>query len=375
MKTIVCYPVKSLVYTYLPSKCQALVSESSTDFFRLAKLYQPEAAVLFSEMFETPVWDWLPKVREALPTETRIIVVPLYQNERLVKEVVEVADLNGVYTLLANLSQEEIRKAIGQIFGWEEEDVERQRIPPERQGLIYALMSHGGAGITSFCINYPVLLAKEYPEKRILVLDMNLHKQDLTRFYKLQQFQLSLFRPDLLDMRTARQRDWGKLCKQSSYCPNLFYANATSNWKSVEISNLMTTLREQFDFVYIDWGYSFPETEALKRLVHIADRNLFFVRSDPFSIEGAKEWIKSWNQRGIDYQVMLSHMEKGQVNRIGEGISVYGVVPRISDDRLSQSHRTHSVLVEEFLPPKPYITGLQAIMQAEKMVRGAVVYQ
>ncbi|MED1743893.1 hypothetical protein [Brevibacillus borstelensis] len=371
MKTIVCYPVKSLVHTYMPMGCQVLVSESSADFYRLAKLYQPEAAVLFAEMFETPVWEWLPLARSTLDPQTPIVVVPLYQNESLIKEVVQKADLSGVYILSANLTQDEIRKGIGQILSLDDEDDTAG--PYEGRGMIYALMSHGGAGVTTFCINYPILLAKQNPDKQILVLDMNVHKQDLTRFFKLQQHQLSQFRPDLLDLRTARLRTWRKICKQSNQLPNLFYANATSNWRSMEISNLMSSLREQFDYIYIDWGYSFPETDAMQRLIYTADRNLLFVRSDPFSIEGAKEWIKSWGKRGVEYQVMLSHIDKGQNHRIGEGISVYGVVPRISDDRLRQSHRTHSVLVEEFLPPKPYVMSLQAIMETEKMVRGAVV--
>ncbi|MEJ8547133.1 hypothetical protein [Brevibacillus borstelensis] len=372
MKTIVCYPVKSLVHTYMPAGCQVLVSESSADFYRLAKLYQPDAAVLFAEMFETPVWDWLPKARDTLQPETPIVVVPLYHNEWLMKEVVQKADLSGIYILSANLSQEEIRTGIGKIFGLDDE----AKTPgsSEDKGMIYALMSHGGAGVTTFCINYPILLAKQNPDKEILVLDMNVHKQDLTRFFKLQKYQLSLFRPDLSDVGTARSRKWRTICKQSNHLPNLFCANATSNWRSVEISNLMASLREQFDFIYIDWGYSFPETEAMQRLMYTADRKLLFVRSDPFSIEGAKEWIKSWEKRGVECQVMLSHNDKGQTHRIGEGISVYGVVPRISDDRLRQSHRTHSVLVEEFLPPKPYVMSLQAIMETEKTGRGAVVY-
>lgn len=373
MKTIVCYPVKSLVHTYLPSKCQVLVSESAGDFFRLAELYQPEAAVVFSEMFEMPAWEWLPKVRQSLPPEAPIVIVPLYQNEHLIKEVVEGAGLAGVYVLSAHLSQKEIQRDIGHIFDCQEEEIPVENA--EKRGLIYALISHGGAGITTFCINYPILLAKEHPEKAVLVLDMNVHKPDLTRFFKLGQHQVSLFRPDLLDIRTAKRRDWRKVCKQHNHVSNLFYANATSNWKSTEVSNLMAALREQFDYIYVDWGYGFPETEALQRFMHTADRNLLFVRSDPFSMEAAKDWIKSWEARGIECQVMLSHMEKGQAHRIGEGISVYGVVPHIPGERLSQSHRTSSVLVEEFLPPKPYMMGLQAILHAEKAVKGAVVYQ
>jgi cellulose biosynthesis protein BcsQ len=144
-------------------------------------------------------------------------------------------------------------------------------------------------------------------------------------------------------------------------------------WKSYELSNLLAVLRQQFDYIYIDWGYCFPESEALQRLLFNADRNLLFVRADPFSIENATNWIRKWAERGVDYQVLLSHLDKGQAHRLGKDISVYGVVPRISEYRINQAQRSHSVLVEEFFPPKPYISSLQAIVEAEKKERGAVI--
>jgi cellulose biosynthesis protein BcsQ len=371
MRTLVCFPMKSLAKTYMPTECESLVAESAEEYFRLAKLYQPGAAVLFSEMFDEPVWEWLPRVQEVLPEGVPVIIVPLYKDESLIAKVKEETDPAGLYILPATLNQEEIREKIALILGVSQKSEE---LPTAKgDGIVYTLMSYGSSGITTFCINYPILLAKRNPDKRIVVLDMNAQKPDLTRFFKLQQHHLALFRPDLLEMRTAAARNWERGCKQISHIPNLYYASATCSWKSGEISNLLTALRQQFDYVYIDWGYCFPETEALQRLIYASDRNLFFVRADPFGIENAKAWIHAWAERGVEYQVMLSHLDKGQTYRIGEGISVYGVVPRISDTRLIQSHRSHSVLVEEIFPPKPYVTSLQAMVDAVHADKGAVV--
>lgn len=371
MKILVCYPMKSLAKTYMPVSSEALVAESADDFFRLVHLYRPEATVLFSEMFAAPIWEWLPSVKTAIPEGTPLIIVPLYRDEMLVRQVTEELRLDGLYVLSAQLSQEEIREQISLILGFSESIVDSRKY--EGNGLVHALMSYGASGITTFCINFPILLAKQQPDKRIVVLDMNEAKPDLTRFFKLQKHQLALFRPDLLDIKIASKRNWLSVCKQSTHMPNLYYAHAANKWKSLELTNLIAAFRLQFDYVYVDWGYCFPETETMQRMLYSADRNLLFVRADPFSIESAREWIRTWRERGVHCEVMLSHLDKGQPFRIGEEICLYGVVPRISDSRLMQSQRSNSVLVEEFFPPKAYINSLKEIAKTGYAEKSAVL--
>ncbi|QRG67846.1 hypothetical protein [Brevibacillus choshinensis] len=371
MKIIVCYPMKSLAKTYMPDSSEALVAETSEEFFRYVQHYQPDAAVVFSEMFSAPAWEWLPSVKASLSDMSPLLIIPLYRDEALIQKVAEEMKLQGVYVLSAQLSQEEIRNQISLILGLE--DDAQVRITGDRQGIVYALMSYGSSGITTFCINYPVVLAKQNPDKRIAVLDMNEAKPDLTRFFKLQKHQLALFRPDFLDANSAKKRNWMSVCKQSAHLPNLYYAHAATRWKSSEMTNLISAFRHQFDFVYLDWGYCFPESETLQRMIFSADRNLLFVRADPFSLENARQWIHSWRERGVTCEVLLSHLDKGQPFRIGEDIALYGVVPRIHEGRLMQSHRSSSVLVEEFLPPKPYLTSLKQIAEAESFEKSVVL--
>lgn len=371
MKIIVCYPMKSLAKTYMPDASEALVAETSEEYFRYVKLYQPDAAVLFSEMFSAPAWEWLPAVKASLPNSSPLLIVPLYRDEALIRKVTEEMKQQGVYVLSAQLSQEEIRDQVSLILGMA--DGTQVRVKGDHHGMVYALMSYGSSGVTTFCINYPIVLAKQNPDKRIAVLDMNEAKPDLTRFFKLQKHQLALFRPDFLDATTAKKRNWMNVCKQSVHMPNLYYAHAATKWKSSEMTNLIAAFRHQFDFVYIDWGYCFPESEALQRMLYSADRNLLFVRADPFSLENARQWIRSWREKGVTCEVLISHLDKGQPFRIGEDITLYGVVPRIPEGRLMQSHRSSSVLVEEFLPPKTYVTSLKLLAEAESIEKSAVL--
>lgn len=373
MKLVVCYPMKSLAKTYLPPSAEALVAESAEEFFRFVHLYRPDTAILFSEMFTKPAWEWLPAVKASLPAECPMIIVPLYRDEWLICKVLHEMSCEGVYLLSAQLSQEEIRDQIGQILACKEKPVDREARNQSGRGQVLTLMSYGASGVTTFCINFPVLLARQLPDKSILVLDMNHTKPDLSRFFKLQKHQLALFRPDFVDVKTASKRSWKNICKQSEHMPNLFYAHAAVKWRSAEISTMMAVFRQQFDYVYLDWGYCFPETETMQRVMSVADRNILFVRADPFSIENGKEWVRSQCARGVKCEVLLSHLEKGQPFRIGEEISLYGVLPRISETRLMQSQRSNSVLIEELFPPKVYISSLQEIAKAEYSVKGVVL--
>lgn len=371
MKILVCYPMKSLAKTYLPASAEALVAETTDEFYRFANLYHPDTAILFSEMFTDPVWEWLPVVKATLPADSRVIIIPLYRDEWLIRKVLQEKSYEGVYLLSAKLSQEEIRDQVSQILL-----VENSSAPLGTQtgnGCVFSLMSYGGSGVTTFCINFPVLLARQLPAASILVLDMNYTKPDLSRFFKLRKHQLALFRPDFVDVKTARNRNWKRVCKQSEHMPNLYYADAAVRWKSAEISTMMTVFREQFDYVYLDWGYCFSEPETINRVMTVADRNILFARADPFSLENAREWVRAQRKRGVESEILLSHLDKGQPYRIGEEISLYGVLPRISETRLMQSQKSSSVLIEEWLPPKIYLSSLQKIAKAEYSAKGTVL--
>lgn len=376
MKTLVCYPMKSLVSCYMPEECEVITTENESAFFQLAAIYRTEAAVLFSEMFSTPVWEWIPQTAAVLPKDIPIVIVPLHKDEEMVRQIVEEAALHNIYVLSALLTSEEIRSQVALLLDLTT-SAYRHKTTIERGkgGKIYSLMSYGAAGITTFCINYPVLLARQLQEKKIAVVDMNMEKPDLTHFFKLHRFQVSFYRPDLIEQRRASTRDWTTVFKQSAYAENLFYSSGVSKWKSYEISNLLAVLRYHFDFIYLDWGYCFPETEALQRVLHEADEQLFFARADPFNLESATKWIRKWEAQQIKHQLVISHFDSGHmsVRHIRESLPVYGVVPRISDNRVIQSHQNKSVLIEEILPPKQYISSLQAMAEADRYGGGVAI--
>jgi hypothetical protein len=374
MKIIVCYPMKSLVQTFMPGGCEVLITENERECFQQLSSFTPDAAIFFSESFMMPIWEWVPQVRALIHPDIPIIIVPLHKDEQFINRIIDEKNLQNTFLLPANLTYQEICQKIGLILRMDENLMNHANGQPV-SGSVYALMSYGAAGITTFCVNYPVLLAKRHPDKRIAVIDMNVEKPDLSKYFGLQEHQLSMFRPDLIHSEMAQKRNWLTAFKRSESQQNLYYSSATSKWKSYEISTLLSIMRRCFDYSYLDWGYCFPETEALQRLLQESDHNIFFARADPFSMESAKKWINKWGKLGVSQQLLVSHSDGTQISsrRIREGVSIYGIVPRISDDRLIQSHQSRSVLVEEIFPPKTYLNSLQAIAEAEHRREGAVM--
>ena len=374
MRLVVCYPMKSLVASFVPEGCETVVAENEDECMRQLSFLTPDAVILFSEAFSRPIWEWIPAIRRKMTPDTPMIIVPLHKDEALIKRIVEELSLQCTYILAGALTYKEISIQISRILRMSS-DLEYDGMPKQKSGMVYTLLSYGGAGITTFCINYPVLLAKRHPDKRVAVIDMNQEKPDLSRFFGLREYQLSLYRPDLLSFELADKRNWLQAFKRSENQRNLYYSSATSNWKNYEVTTLLAILRKNFDFIYLDFGYCFPETDALERLLLESDRNIFFIRADPFSIEGAKNWIKRWEEKDITAELMVSHFDRSQIStrKIREGVPLYGIVPRISDDRIIQSHESRSVLVEEIFPPRSYISCLNALAEAEQSREEAAI--
>lgn len=366
MRVLVCYPFKTLVRSFIPSECEVLTVEKETELSSISSLYQPQAVVLFTEAFSKQVWEWVPEALRILTPEMQKIFVSTHHDHSFVQKIVDDAGVQNAYVLPAGLTYSEIKEQLIMILGLQSFDQSQIRKEDQlNRAKVFTLLSYGSAGVTTFCINYPVLLAKRYPSAKIAVIDMNVEKPDLTKFFQLKE--MSLFRPDLLEADLAEKRNWLSIFTKSKAAKNLYYAGGACKWKGYEISSLLQVLRGRFDYVYLDWGFCFPETEGLHRLLKEADQNLFFVRADPFSFEHANKWMQKWNMEGINQQILVSHFEREEMGgyRIKENMQVYGVLPHVPDGRVNHSHRSRSVLVEEFFPPKKYMNSLLQLVEAE----------
>ncbi|MET3291370.1 UNVERIFIED_CONTAM: hypothetical protein ABID98_003940 [Brevibacillus sp. OAP136] len=362
MRVLVCYPIKTLVSSFIPAYYDVLTVEKETELASIAAQYQPQVAVFFTDAFTRQVWEWVPEVFSIFLPEVPKVFVATHHDHAFVKKIVEDKAGQRAYVLPAGLTYAEIKEQLAIIL----EDRLLTVTHQQTNGKVIALLSYGSAGVTTFSINYPVLLARRLPSAKIAVIDMNVEKPDLTKFFQLKE--LALFRPDLIESNFAEKRNWMSLFTQSKIAKNLYYAGGACKWRAYEISSLLNVLRSRFDYIYVDWGFCFPETEGLHRLLGEADQNLFFVRADPFNFEHANQWLQKWEIKGVKQHILISQLDREESSsyHIRENGQVYGVLPHVPDARVSHSHRQRSILVEEFLPPKKYKSSLLQLVEAEQ---------
>lgn len=367
MRVIVCYPIKSLVHIFMPKDCEVVTVETVEEIAVQTAVFKPEAVVFFSEAMNQPPWEWMESVSTILSPEVIKVIIPLHRDEEIINRIIEAKGLVNMFTFPARLSNEEIKERLQYLFGVNHPILFTAE--PRPKGKIHTLLSYGAAGVTTFCINYSAMLAAQLPSSTIAFIDFNLEKPDLTEFFQLSNSQLAFLRPYLLDTNKADKQDWKTVFKRSDQFPNLYFSMGAIRWKAYEVSALLQALRKQFDYIFIDWGYCFREQEVLQQLLTLSDTAYMFVRPDPFNLESSRKWLMRWKDTKIPFQLMISHYQKDDVSipRIQSVMRtpIFGVVPRISESRVSYSLQSKSVLVKEAFPPKQYVASLKALATEE----------
>lgn len=367
MRVMVCYPIKSLVYSFMPKNCEVVTVENVEEMANQAGTFQPEAVVFYSEAINQPPWEWIEYIFSFLSPEVLKVIIPLHRDEEVINRIIEAKGLKNTVALPARLSHEEIKERLQYLFGV------NHSIPftvePRPSGKVYSLFSYGAAGVTTFCINYSAILASKLPTSTIAIIDFNLEKPDLTEFFQLSNSQLAFLRPYLLDTSKSDQQNWKSVFKRSDQFPNLYFSMGAIRWKVYEISTLLQSLQKQFDYVFVDWGFCFREPEVLQQLLLMSDRAYMFVRPDPFNLESSRKWLAKWKNTKIPFELIVSHYQKDDVSipRIQSILRapISGIVSRIPDSRVSYSLQSKSVLVKEAFPPKQYVASLTSIAKEE----------
>ncbi|MGD8192482.1 hypothetical protein ACQCN2_21135 [Brevibacillus ginsengisoli] len=367
MRVMVCYPIKSLVHIFMPKECEVVTVETVEEMAAQSSAYKPEAVVFFSEAMNQPPWEWMDYVSTFLPQEVMKVIIPLHRDEEIINRIIETKGLMNMFVFPARLSNEEIKERLQYLFGIKHSILFTAE--PKPSGKIHTLLSYGATGVTTFCINYSAMLASQLPSSTIAFIDFNLEKPDLTEFFQLSNSQLAFLRPYLLNTNKAEQQDWKSVFKRSDQFPNLYFSTGAIRWKVYEISSLLQSLRKQFDYIFIDWGFCFREQEVLQQLLILSDTAYMFVRPDPFNLESSRKWLMRWKDAKIPFQIIVSHYQKDDVSipRIQSIMRtpIAGIVPRISGSRVSYSLQSKSVLVKEAFPPRQYVASLKAIATEE----------
>ncbi|MGG1444006.1 hypothetical protein ABE354_18490 [Brevibacillus laterosporus] len=226
------------------------------------------------------------------------------------------------------------------------------------------MISPGGAGVTTFCLNYPHWLARKHPELSIGVLDMHHTKPDMSEFFSLESKTLSKFRPDLSRSISILNRDWLAAFQKVSSLHNLYYSNAASRWKNHEVITLLNILQTTFDVLFIDLGNPLLQLEPSKQICKQSDYVYIFSRPDKFSLQYVKKILDEIDLIDLPVGLVASpyseaEMSKANMKNLAH-IPVKATVARIEACRIHQSSMSKSVMINEIFPPKAYVQSLKS---------------
>ncbi|MGG0756436.1 hypothetical protein [Brevibacillus laterosporus] len=363
MRGLVSYPMNSIARIFVPEEYEYICAKSIDEFIEYVQIYKPDFCLLFSEAFSDPVWEWLPKISSRLPIDIPSFIIPLNKDQKIIEEIIHVKNLCHLYMLPTGLSHLEIKDEMRLLLNSPKRITPRENFVVKKGG-IYTMISPGGAGVTTFCLNYPHWLARKHPELSIGVLDMHSTKPDMSEFFSLKSKTLSKFRPDLSRSISILNRDWLAAFQKVSSLHNLYYSNATSRWKNHEVITLLNILQTTFDVLFIDLGNPLLQLEQSKQICKQSDYVYIFSRPDKFSLQYVKKILDEIDLIDLPIGLVASpyseaEMSKANMKNLAH-IPVKATVARIEACRIHQSSMGKSVMINEIFPPKAYVQSLKS---------------
>lgn len=146
-----------------------------------------------------------------------------------------------------------------------------------------AFIGTGGTGITSFILQAAPWYAEKYPDKNLLIVDMNEDKRDLSVALSAQVAQLSLMSSYL----SRGSTNFRPFAVQHKYFPNVSVISAVQAWGSQEISTFLKVVAREFDEVWFDIGRPYH----VPRLMEEVEEIVYVVRPDSLSLGGTQRII------------------------------------------------------------------------------------
>ncbi|WP_336788343.1 AAA family ATPase [Paenibacillus sp. MMO-177] len=255
---------------------------------------------IFSERYP---WEWLSMIRSSVPMSTKIIVFTGSQTDSLYREIMNrvCLDLNIVLVQGA-LSRRDITNEIMiRVFGQSETSLKTE------SGRLVTFMSAATKdGSTTIAISSAICMAQRLPEKRILLLDLNLKSPEIRDHLNITSNKgYNLIQADC-DAGTLEQGILEKACDQIKGINNLFILTGLQRreWAEKisveEIEHLLFVARKHFDYVIAD-VHTYPDQAATVKCIKEANERIVVVQSVITSYQSSwNDWYNSvWQHYGL----------------------------------------------------------------------------
>ncbi|MGC5326972.1 hypothetical protein [Brevibacillus sp. SYSU BS000544] len=267
-KIVVLHDEQDKTFSMLPKTFLPILATTSDTFFEKVDEYKPDLCLILPSLIEKQPWEWLPLVKSEY-----IVIRAASTQEHVLFQLLQ-QSYPQLVVLEPLLTEEEIQKFL--TFLLEGSDTKAR--DEEVDCKIRVFLGSGGTGITSLFLLAAPWYAEQNPDKKILLVDMNEDKRDLSVTLRAQAAQLSHMRSYLV----RGNDEFMPFTVQHPSAKNVSVISAVEAWGNQEVATFFRMVRKQYDEVWIDIGRPFHAA----RIQEEADQIIYVVRPDSLSLGG-----------------------------------------------------------------------------------------
>lgn len=257
----------------IPKPFVPILSTTPDSLLEKVEQYQPEICIILATLLTDEPWTWLDKLDEKVST---VIVRTTTKEDFRLYELFQ-KWFKSIVVIPPLLTEGEIQQYITSIVTGE---LLTEEAAGTQQSITRAFVGTGGTGITTFFLLAAPLYSELNPDKKILLVDMNEDKRDLSVALSAQPAQLSLWQAHL----ARGSEEFSPIAVKHPGVPQISVISASKPWGSQEISTFLKVARLQYDEIWFDVSRPYH----VPRLLEEIDEVVYVVRPDFHCLGGMK---------------------------------------------------------------------------------------
>ncbi|MFX3639821.1 MAG: CpaE family protein [Candidatus Pristimantibacillus sp.] len=243
-------------------------------------------------------WEWMSYLRLSVSNSTKIIVILSDKTDSLYREIIKRLSIDLAISLIpfALTGQELSEEISNRLFTTKRS---KEKSDNEFGRIVTILSAAPKDGATTIAISTAICMAQHIPDKKVLLLDLNLKSPEIRDHLHLTADKgYPLIQADC-DSATLESGSLFKACEQLKGINNLYILTGIQRreWAEKitmeEIEHLLSIAKKSFDFVIAD-VHTYPDQAATLKCVKDADERLVIVQPIITSYQSSwNDWYNS----------------------------------------------------------------------------------
>ncbi|MED4779448.1 hypothetical protein [Brevibacillus choshinensis] len=282
------------VVTMLPKGFASIFATTPETLLEKVNQYQPDVCIILPSLLDGEPWKWL----EQIKVETMFVRCTTEEEYHFFNNLQKW--FPAVVAIPHMFAEDEIRAFLSHL-AFDQTIQERESIIPPKTR---AFVGSGGTGITTFLLLAAPWYAQQHPHKKLLLVDMNMDKRDLSVALSAQPAQLSLWQSYL-----ARGNDqFVPFGVKHPLATNISVISAVKSWEAQEVSTFLSVVRREYDEVWFDLSRPFH----VPRLMEDVDDVTYVVRPDGLCLTAMKRIVRpEWTQKA---KLLVNQLDERYAN-------------------------------------------------------------